>query len=96
MAATCLVPKEKLYCKHCDMKSSHNTLACLKKKKRTKKRKRDQKREKRIKKNLLHPEKKINVGRKMKARPVQIQSRQLITNYATQQLRTVTNDGRQR
>ena len=37
MAATCLVPKDKLYCKHCNMKSSHNTLACFKKQKEDKK-----------------------------------------------------------
>ena len=39
MVAACTVPKEKLYCKHCNMKSSHNTSACLKKQKEKKERK---------------------------------------------------------
>ena len=39
MVAACVVLKEKLYCKHCDIKSSHNTSACLKKQKEDKERK---------------------------------------------------------
>ena len=31
--------KDKLYCKHCDMKSSHNTSACFKKQKEDKEKK---------------------------------------------------------
>ena len=31
MAATCSVPKDKLYCKHCDIRNSHNTSTCFKK-----------------------------------------------------------------
>ena len=31
MVATCSVPKDKLYCKHCDMMISHNTSAFFKK-----------------------------------------------------------------
>ena len=37
--AACTIPKEKLYCKHCDIKSLHNTSACLKKQKDDKERK---------------------------------------------------------
>ena len=43
MVVACTVPKEKLYCKHCDMKSSHNTSACLKKQKEDKERKKEAK-----------------------------------------------------
>ena len=31
MSAACTVPKEKLFCKFCDTKNSHNTSACIKK-----------------------------------------------------------------
>ena len=37
MSASCPVPKTKLNCKHCNMKGSHNTNACLKKQKADKK-----------------------------------------------------------
>ena len=57
IAATCSVPKDKLYCKHCDMKSSHNTSACFKNENRTKRRKRDQKRINQEQKNLHNPQK---------------------------------------
>ena len=43
MEATCSVPKEKLYCMHFDMKSSHNTSACLKKQKEDKEKKKGSK-----------------------------------------------------
>ena len=43
MAASCLVPKEKLPCKHCNIKSSHNTSACLKKQKEDKEKKKGSK-----------------------------------------------------
>ena len=46
MVAACTVLKEKLYCKFCDTKNSHNTSACIKRKKI---RKRDQIRVKRTK-----------------------------------------------
>ena len=46
MAASCLVPKEKLYCKHCNMKSSHNTSACFKKQKEDKEKKKGTKEDK--------------------------------------------------
>ena len=36
MLAACTVPKEKLYCKFCDTKNSHNTSACIKKQKEDK------------------------------------------------------------
>ena len=39
MAATCLVPKDKLYYKHCDKKSSHNPSACFKNQKEDKEKK---------------------------------------------------------
>merc|ERR1712121_319292 len=38
MAATCTVPKSQLKCKFCETEKSHNTAACLKKKKADKKR----------------------------------------------------------
>ena len=53
--AACTIPKEKLYCKHCNMKSSHNTSACIKKQKEDKKEKRKQKRGKQKKKNSQLP-----------------------------------------
>ena len=31
MSAACTIPKEKLLCKFCDTKNSHNTAACIKK-----------------------------------------------------------------
>ena len=31
MSASCTVPKNKLNCKHCDLKGSHNSNTCLKK-----------------------------------------------------------------
>ena len=39
MSAACTVPKEKLFCKFCDTKNSHNTSACIKKQKEEKERK---------------------------------------------------------
>ena len=36
MSAACTVLKEKLYCKFCDTKNSHNTSACIKKQKEEK------------------------------------------------------------
>ena len=33
MSAACTVPKDKLFCKYCDTKNSHNTYACIKKQK---------------------------------------------------------------
>ena len=36
MSASCNIPKTKLNCTHCDLKGSHNTSACLKKKKANK------------------------------------------------------------
>ena len=41
--AACTIRKEKLYCKHCNMKSSHNTSACIKKQKEDKERKKEAK-----------------------------------------------------
>ena len=37
MSASCNIPKTKLSCSHCDLKGSHTTSACLKKKKANKK-----------------------------------------------------------
>ena len=39
MSAVCTVPKEKLICKFCDMKNSHNTSAYIKKQKAEKEKK---------------------------------------------------------
>ena len=39
MSAACTVPKEKLFCKHCKVKNSHNTSACIKKQKADKEKK---------------------------------------------------------
>ena len=36
MSAACTVPKDKLFCKFCDTKNSHNTSACIKKQKEEK------------------------------------------------------------
>ena len=39
MSAACTIPKEKLSCKFCDTKNSHNTAACIKKQKADKEKK---------------------------------------------------------
>ena len=39
MAITCTVPKNKLNCKYCNTKNSHNTTACIKKQKEGKNKK---------------------------------------------------------
>ena len=46
MVATCLVLKEKLYCKHCNMKSSLNTSAFFKNHKEDKEKKKGTKEDK--------------------------------------------------
>ena len=56
MSAACTVPKEKLYCKFCNTKNSHNTSACIKKQKEEKDRKKGSNTEKQTKKlNPTHP-----------------------------------------
>ncbi len=39
MSAACTVPKEKLFCKICNTKNSHNTSVCIKKQKEDKEKK---------------------------------------------------------
>ena len=39
MSAACTVPKEKLFCKHWEVKNFHNTSACIKKQKADKEKK---------------------------------------------------------
>ena len=39
MSAACTVPKDKLFCKFCNTKNSHNTSACIKKQKKDKEKK---------------------------------------------------------
>ena len=51
MSAACTVPKDKLFCKHCDTKNTHNTTMCIKKQKADKDKKQGENNSKEKEKN---------------------------------------------